>query len=128
VTSKQEGLPARTDVAARSRQTTTHPSFPLLVHLGLHLSKYLPNFQVLALAAITKHHRWGGLNNRNRSLTVLEVWLQVLEDGQHWPGQVLERRAVSFLPLPPLPRGGRAAGSQVFLLKDTNPLARASPS
>lgn len=42
-----------------------HPSFPLLTLLGLHLSKYLSNFQVLAPAAITKHHRWGGLNNGN---------------------------------------------------------------
>lgn len=103
-----------------------HPSFPLLALLGLHLSKYLSNFQVLAPAAITPQMGWlkqqklityssGGLAAGPKRRTVLA-----------WPGSEEESSISCLCPTSLWREGGRFSGVSSY--EDANPLARASPS
>ena len=116
MTSKQEGLHARTDIAARSRQTTTtsqlsspHPLRPSFKQILIKLPSLssgshnkTPQMGWLKQRKLITYSS-GGLAAGPRRRTVLA-----------WPGSGEESSL--FPASAPCLCGGRAAGSQVFLL------------
>ena len=116
MTSKQEGLPARTDVAARSRQTTTTSQLSSPRPLRPSFKQRLPS---LSSSSHNKTPEMGWLKQQ-KLITYSSGGLAAGPRGWTAPAWSGSGEESSLFPASaPLPRGGRTAGSQVFLLMRT---------
>ena len=119
MTSKQEGLPARTDIAARSRQTTTTSQLSSPRPLRPSFKQILSKLPSLSSSSHNKTPQMGWLKQQ-KLITYSSGGLAACPRGWTalaWSGSGEESSL--FPASAPLPHGGRAAGSQVFLLMRT---------